>query len=183
MDLGLAGRVGIVTGGEGEIRAATERLLREEGAEVRELAGDAGAGNAGAGDGDDAPDGDAPAEVDFLVNFTGDAPAEDLRAAFEETIIAPLRAMTAIAPELAERGRGRIVNVVPSTEPVTSAAALALSRLFSDRYAKQGVLVNAVSPAPDADPEAIAREIAFLCSARASHIAGATWSVPAGVID
>ncbi len=158
MDLGLAGRVGVVAGAEGEVRAATERLLRDEGAEVRELPADGG----------------PPGDLDFLVNFTGDGPAEDLRAAYEQRVIAPLRTMKAIAPELAERGRGRIVNVVPSAEPVTGAAALALFRLFSDRFAKRGVLVNAVSPGPHADPEAVAREIAFLCSERASHVAGTT---------
>jgi len=158
MDLGLAGRVGVVTGATGELRRATTALLRDEGAEVVE----------------EAPGGD----VDFLVNFTDGAPAADPRAAFERRVMAPMWAMKAIAPALAERGRGRIVNVVPAADPVTGAAALALTRLFADRYAKRGVLVNALSPAATADPEAVAREVAFLCSERASHIAGT-----AGVID
>jgi 3-oxoacyl-[acyl-carrier protein] reductase len=163
MDLGLAGRVGIVTGAEGGPRAATAALLRAEGAEVVET-----------------PASDDPerADVDFLVNFLGDAPAADPRAAFERRVMAPMRAMKALAPRLAERGRGRIVNVVPTADPVTAAAALALSRLFAERYAGRGVLVNALSPAADADPEAVAREVAFLCSERASHIAGT-----AGVIS
>jgi hypothetical protein len=33
MDLGPAGRVGAVAGADGELRAASARLLREEGAE------------------------------------------------------------------------------------------------------------------------------------------------------
>jgi NAD(P)-dependent dehydrogenase (short-subunit alcohol dehydrogenase family) len=162
MDLGLAGRVGIVAGTGGEVEEATARLLRAEGAELREPPVEGGE----AGD------------VDFLVNFAGGGPERDLRAAYERRVIAPLRTMKAFAPALAARGEGRIVNVVPTAEPVTSAAALALSRLFSDRYGASGVLVNAVSAGPDADPEAVAREIAFLCSARASHVAGS-----AGVID
>lgn len=158
MDLGLAGRVGVVAGADGELRTATTVLLRAEGAEVLE----------------GPPDG----EVDFLVNFLDDAPAADPRAAFELRVMEPMRRMKALAPTLAERGRGRIVNVVPSVDPVTGAAALALSRLFADRHGRQGVLVNAVAPAATADPEAVAREVAFLCSDRASHIAGT-----AGAID
>jgi hypothetical protein len=174
MDLGLAGRVGVMTGAGGEVEAAMARLLRDEGADVREARPDR------LGDGEQPRSGPL-AEVDFLVVFAGDAPG-DLRLAHERAVIEPMRAMKAIAPHLAERGDGRIVNVVPPAPSVAGAAALALSRLFADRYAKEGVLVNAIAPAPDAGPEAVAREIAFLCSARASHIAGATWGAAAGVI-
>lgn len=163
MDLGLAGHVGVVGGDGGEARAATERLLREEGAEVVEGAPE-GLGEVG--------------DVDFLVTFAGEAPADDRRAGFELDVMETMRAMKALAPLLAEHGRGRIVNVVSAADPVTAAAALSLSRLFADRYARQGVLVNALFPAATADPEAIAREVAFLCSERASHVAGT-----AGVID
>jgi hypothetical protein len=151
MDLGLAGRVGSMTGAGGEIGAATERLLREEGAEL-----------------------DRSDAADFLVNFVNEG--------FESAVMEPLRAMKALAPRMAERGRGRIVNVVSPADPVTGAAALALTRLFADRYAKQGVLVNAIVPEPGADPEAVAREIAFLLSEPASHVAGATWAAPSGAI-
>jgi NAD(P)-dependent dehydrogenase (short-subunit alcohol dehydrogenase family) len=57
-----------------------------------------------------------------------------------------------------ERGWGRIVNVSstagkrPSAAmaeySVAKAAELSLSRLYADRYAKDGVLVNAVCPGP-----------------------------------
>ncbi len=72
--------------------------------------------------------------------------------------MAPLRAMRAAAPAMAERGWGRIVNVCstagkrPSAAmpeySVAKAAELSLSRLFADRYAKSGVLVNAICPGP-----------------------------------
>ena len=72
--------------------------------------------------------------------------------------MAPLRAMRAAAPAMAERGWGRIVNVCstagkrPSAAmpeySVAKAAELSLSRLFADRYAKRGVLVNAICPGP-----------------------------------
>ena len=72
--------------------------------------------------------------------------------------MAPLRAMRAAAPAMAERGWGRIVNVCSTAGKrpsalmpeysVAKAAELSLSRLFADRYAAQGVLVNAVCPGP-----------------------------------
>ncbi len=72
--------------------------------------------------------------------------------------MAPLRAMRAAAPPMAERGWGRVVNVCstagkrPSAAmpeySVAKAAELSLSRLFADRYAKSGVLVNAICPGP-----------------------------------
>ncbi len=104
--------------------------------------------------------------LDVLVNNAGAAswrdldevPDEDWRAQYELNVMAPLRAMRAAAPAMAERGWGRIVNVCstagkrPSAAmpeySVAKAAELSLSRLFADRYAKQGVLVNAICPGP-----------------------------------
>ena len=104
--------------------------------------------------------------LDVLVNNAGaaswrdldDVPDEDWRAQYELNVMAPLRAMRAAAPAMAERGWGRIVNVCstagkrPSAAmpeySVAKAAELSLSRLFADRYAKQGVLVNAICPGP-----------------------------------
>ena len=104
--------------------------------------------------------------LDILVNNAGvaqwrdldDVPDEDWRAQYELNVMAPLRAMRATAPAMAERGWGRIVNVCstagkrPSAAmpeySVAKAAELSLSRLFADRYAKRGVLVNAICPGP-----------------------------------
>jgi 3-oxoacyl-[acyl-carrier protein] reductase len=104
--------------------------------------------------------------LDVLVNNAGSArwrdldevPDEDWRAQYELNVMAPLRAMRAAAPPMAERGWGRIVNVCstagkrPSAAmpeySVAKAAELSLSRLFADRYAKSGVLVNAICPGP-----------------------------------
>jgi 3-oxoacyl-[acyl-carrier protein] reductase len=104
--------------------------------------------------------------LDVLVNNAGsarwrdldDVPDEDWRAQYELNVMAPLRAMRAAAPPMAERGWGRIVNVCstagkrPSAAmpeySVAKAAELSLSRLFADRYAKRGVLVNAICPGP-----------------------------------
>jgi NAD(P)-dependent dehydrogenase (short-subunit alcohol dehydrogenase family) len=104
--------------------------------------------------------------LDGLVNNAGaaswrdldDVPDEDWRAQYELNVMAPLRAMRAAAPAMAERGWGRVVNVCstagkrPSAAmpeySVAKAAELSLSRLFADRYAKSGVLVNAICPGP-----------------------------------
>ncbi len=179
--------------------------------------------------------------LDVLVNNAGAAswrdldevPDEDWRAQYELNVMAPLRAMRAAAPAMAERGWGRIVNVCstagkrPSAAmpeySVAKAAELSLSRLFADRYAKRGVLVNAICPGPAesemwmdpgglldqsralsgaasreealaeagakrpigrlADPAEIAGAIVFLCSERASYVAGAAWSVDGGTVQ
>lgn len=178
--------------------------------------------------------------VDVLVNNAGtarardlfDVPDEDWRRQYELNVMAPLRAMKAFAPVLAERGWGRVVNVCSSAAKrpsaampeysVAKAAELSLSRLFADRYAGDGVLVNAVCPGPVeselwiepgglldqaaaatgaasreealaaagskrpigrlAGVEEIAAAIVFLCSERASYVAGSAWSVDGGTV-
>jgi 3-oxoacyl-[acyl-carrier protein] reductase len=179
--------------------------------------------------------------VDVLVNNAGaaqwrhidDVPDEDWYAQYELNVMAPLRAMRAMIPTMAHQGWGRVVNVCstagkrPSAAmpeySVAKAAELSLSRLFADRHAKQGVLVNAICPGPvkaemwmepgglldqshrmsgaesreDALAEAgakrpigrlaevgeIAAAIVFLCSERASYVAGAAWSVDGGTVQ
>ncbi|MGN6662914.1 MAG: SDR family NAD(P)-dependent oxidoreductase [Solirubrobacterales bacterium] len=179
--------------------------------------------------------------LDVLVNNAGaakwrdldDVPDEDWRAQYELSVMAPLRAMRAAMPPMAQRGWGRVVNVCstagkrPSAAmaeySVAKAAELSLSRLYADRYAKTGVLVNAVAPGPVeaemwmepgglldqsmeisgaasreealaeagskrpigrlAQAEEIASAIVFLCSERASYVAGAAWSVDGGTVQ
>ncbi len=118
--------------------------------------------------------------LDVLVNNAGaaqwrdldDVPEEDWYAQYELNVMAPLRAMRAAARPMAERGWGRIVNVCstagkrPSASmpeySVAKAAELSLSRLFADRYAKRGVLVNAICPGP---------------------VEGEMWMEPGGLLD
>src|SRR5262245_20925070 len=105
-------------------------------------------------------------QLDVLVNNAGtakwrdldDVPEQDWYSAWELNVMAPMRLMRAAAPGMRERGWGRIVNVSstagkrPSASmpeySVAKAAELSLSRLYADRYAAHGVLVNAICPGP-----------------------------------
>ena len=200
MDLGLEGRACAVTGASRGIGRETARMLCAEGANVllvarnRELLDEA-VGECSPGEAAalalDVTDADAGERIldeaterfgrlDVLVNNAGtavrrelaDIPDEDWTAAFELNVMAPMRAMRAAAPAMAERGWGRVVNVSSSSGKrpsastpeysVAKAAQLSLSRLFADRYAKQGVLVNAVCPGP---------------------VEGDLWMEPGGLLD
>src|SRR3954465_4543563 len=102
--------------------------------------------------------------LDILVNNAGaakrrnfdDVPDEDWYAAWELNVMAPMRLMRAATPGMGERGWGRIVNVSSSSGKrpsastpeysVAKAAELSLSRLFADRYAGNGGLINPTCP-------------------------------------
>jgi 3-oxoacyl-[acyl-carrier protein] reductase len=104
--------------------------------------------------------------VDVLVNNAGtarwrdidDVPDEDWQAAWDLNVMAPLRAMRAVVPAMQAHGWGRVVNVSSTAAKrpsrympeysVAKAALLSLSRLYADRVAADGVLVNAVCPGP-----------------------------------
>lgn len=99
-----------------------------------------------------------------LVNNAGTSTARplgeltdaDWEAQWRLNVMAPMRWMRALAPAMADRGWGRIVNVTSSSGKrpsstnvaysVTKSAQLSLSRAFAEAYAKAGVLVNAVAP-------------------------------------
>ncbi len=72
--------------------------------------------------------------------------------------MAPKRLMDATVPGMAERRWGRVVNVASTAGKrptasmpeysVAKAAQLSLSRLYADRWAPEGVAINAVCPGP-----------------------------------
>lgn len=179
--------------------------------------------------------------IEILVNNAGfaerqdleDTPEEDFRSQHELSVMAPLGLMRAVVPGMRERGWGRIVNVSSSAGKrpsemmpaysVGKAGMLSLTRIFAERYAADGILVNAICPGPTgselwmapgglldqargeaedgmsreqaqaavgskrpigrmASPEEIASVITFLCSNRASFVAGSAWSVDGGTV-
>jgi 3-oxoacyl-[acyl-carrier protein] reductase len=240
VELGLKGKACIVTGAGRGIGRAVAELLAEEGADVLAV-------SRGEGFQLDVTTPDAAerilAEVPrpwALVNNAGfsrtraidELSDADWQEQWELHVMAPMRLMRALAPRMAEGGGGRIVNVSSSSGKrpsgtldaaysVTKAAELSLSRYFADRFAGDGVLVNAVTPGPvEADTwlaeggladqlaersgstreevlestrsrsptgrmsseEEIAAAIVFLCSERASNVAGAAWSLDGGSV-
>jgi 3-oxoacyl-[acyl-carrier protein] reductase len=169
MDLGLDGKICVVTGATRGIGAATARMLAQEGAHVLSVA------RGGADLALDVTDPDAGERVLeacqgppwALVNNAGAGQARpldeltdaDWQAQWELHVMGPMRLMRALGPAMAEAGGGRIVNVSSSSGKrpsrrldasysVTKAAQLSLSRLFAEAFADKGVLVNAVAPGP-----------------------------------
>jgi 3-oxoacyl-[acyl-carrier protein] reductase len=263
VDLGLAGKVCVVTGASRGIGLETGRQLCAEAASVLLVARSAehlekavavcrAAGGQASALVCDVTDDDAGermlgaarealGEPDVLVNNAGtarwrdleDVPDQDWRAAWEVNVMASHRATRALVPGMRARGWGRVVNVSstagkrPSANmpeySVAKAAQLSLSRLWADRCAADGVLVNAICPGPTksdlwvaeggladqsaelsglggpaealekagagrpigrmAEVEEIAAAIVFLCSERASYVAGAAWSVDGGTVQ
>ena len=242
MNLGLEGRVCVVTGGTRGIGAATARMLAQEGARVLTVARSGGDLELDV----TAPDAGelvlqaCPEPPWALVNNAGTSRARglddlsdaDWQEQWDLHVMAPMRLMRAVAPAMAEAGGGRIVNVSSSagrrpsrrldaSYSVTKAAQLSLSRVYADTFAASGVLVNAVTPGAiegelwteeggladqiaarsgktrdevlestrtsppvgrmGTDDE-VAAVIAFLCSERASNVAGAAWAVDGGTV-
>ncbi len=201
MDLGLTDRACIVTGASRGIGRVTAVSLAREGAAVMLVARSEDAlAEAAAACGVDgrahalalditAPDAGERllrecqtrfGRIDALVNNAGASAVktieqltdEDWQAQWELHVMAPMRLMRAVAPAMAERGWGRIVNVASSSGKrpsktnaaysVTKAAELSLSRAFADQYAARGVLVNALAPGP---------------------VVGELWTEPGGMAD
>ena len=187
MELGLNGRVCVVTGASSGIGLAVACMLCKEGASVMMLARDperleqaaTRARRQGPGRvavlaldvvASDATErlrtecGHVLGPVDVLVNNAGTSFSRpllqlsdtDWQSQWELHVMAPMRFMRALAPDMAERGWGRIVNVSSASGKrpsltnvaysVTKAALLSLSRAFAETYASTGVLVNAVAP-------------------------------------
>ena len=168
----------LVARSEDQLEAAVEEITAEGGGQAAHLvldvtAEDAGERILGAAT-------ERFGALDVLVNNAGAAkwreidevPDEDWRAQYELNVMAPMRAMRAAAPAMAARGWGRIVNVCSTAGKrpsalmpdysVAKAAELSLSRLFADRHAKDGVLVNAICPGP---------------------VASEMWMEPGGLLD
>jgi NAD(P)-dependent dehydrogenase (short-subunit alcohol dehydrogenase family) len=131
--------------------------------------------------------------VDILVNNAGlypiggltpQTPVEDIDAAFAVNVRAPFLLVAELAPPMAARGQGAIVNVLTTVAQLgmaglglygASKAALGLlTRSWAAEFGAQGVRVNAVSPGPTRtreNPQAIAFLERLAAQAPAGRIA------------
>jgi NAD(P)-dependent dehydrogenase (short-subunit alcohol dehydrogenase family) len=184
----LAGKRALVTGGTSGIGRASAVALAREGAHVlisgrseergRQVVAaiEAAGGEAEFVRADLASAEDVRAlaarasDIDILVNNAGVFPAgpthELPESAFDETfavnVKAPFYLTAAIAPQMAARGNGSIVNVTTmvaefgmaglSAYGASKAATALLTKAWAAEYGPNGVRVNAVSPGPTSTP-------------------------------
>jgi 3-oxoacyl-[acyl-carrier protein] reductase len=183
MDLGLKGKVALVAAGSKGIGLATAKMLVEEGCKVSicsrsqesleyalTLIGDGAI--AIPCDVTSAPDIDRWVQdsrsklgpIDILVTNTGGPPAgswqvmtdDQWQSGFDSTLMNVIRMVRAVAPEMKERGWGRIVhntslvakepNALLPISSTLRAGLMALTRLQALELAPFGITVNGVLP-------------------------------------
>lgn len=189
----LAGRTALVTGSTGGLGVAIAKALAAEGARVivsgRDKArGDAVVGDIraaggqaefiaadlGAGEAQVRRLAEAAGPVDILVNNAGiwslpvptEAVSEEtLLESYRTNVLAPFLLTGALAPAMAQRGGGAVVNIGSITGLIggdksalyssTKAAVHSLTKSWAAEYGPQGVRVNAVAPGPIATDRAL----------------------------
>jgi len=178
VDLGLAGKVCLVTGSTAGIGYEVATRLAAEGAHVVSTGRrDEGPGELhvvadltgrGAADQPVAAAVERFGRLDGLVNNVGgtdvrrlaDLTDDDWQTSFELNLMSAVRATRAAIPVLKAAGGGAIVNVSSSAGKrpslimpdysVMKAALLSFSRLVADQHAADGIRSNAVTPGPTA---------------------------------
>ena len=165
MDLGLTGRVALVTGASKGIGAAIADELEAEGARVarssrstERFAWDTNDVD-GAGPLVDAVEAEL-GQVDILVCNTGGPPLgeplsftrEQWETAYRSLVLAPVALIERVLPGMRERGWGRVLNVASSTvrEPIAPlvlsnthrSAVVAGFKTWAREYASDGVTFN-----------------------------------------
>lgn len=141
-------------------------------------------------------------DVDVLVNNAGVAPGgptaqttqEAFDQAFDINVKAPFFLTAAIAPRMAARGGGSIINISTMAATIgmnglaaygaSKAALESLTKAWTAEYAPHGVRVNAVAPGPTRTPASAAMGEMFdvLASSTAAGHGGTPEEIAAAVV-
>jgi NAD(P)-dependent dehydrogenase (short-subunit alcohol dehydrogenase family) len=191
-DMALQGKTALITGGTSGIgRAVAERLARD-GAEViisgrdeargrdvvKRVQAAGGTARFIAADLASFEDvrrlAEATSDVDVLVNNAGVFPGgptdqtteEAFDVTFDVNVKAPFFLTAAIAPRMAAKGGGSIINISTMAATIgmnglaaygaSKAAVESLTKAWTAEYAAQGVRVNTVAPGPTRTPASAA---------------------------
>jgi 3-oxoacyl-[acyl-carrier protein] reductase len=156
------GRVALITGAARGIGNAIAQLFQEQGAKIlvptrKEL-------DLSCNDSIDRYCSQLDLQVDIIVNNAGINPLGaadefsdiELTETLQVNLVAPMRLIRALSPEMARRGYGRIVNISSIWSEVakprrfvyatTKSGINGMTRALAVELAASGVLVNAVAP-------------------------------------
>jgi NAD(P)-dependent dehydrogenase (short-subunit alcohol dehydrogenase family) len=148
--------------------------IRRRGGNADFVAADLGAGEHGAKDLADRATAAAGGQLDILVNNaalllmpkpTAEIEERELQEAFAVNVFAPFLLTGLIAPGMAERGHGAVINIGSNTGLRGSAGSAVYSgnkailhsftKSWADEYGPSGVRVNAVAPGPISTERAV----------------------------
>ena len=179
---GLSGRSVLVTGGGGAIGGAICRRFAEEGARVLVADRNRDAAQKVAGEVDgralifdiasyaQAKEALGSQPVDVLVNNAGwdrfqnflDTEPRDWEALIDINLRGPLNLHHLVVPQMAARGKGRVINIASDAARVGSSGEsvyaackggiVAFSKTLARELARKGVTVNVVCPGPTDTP-------------------------------
>ena len=165
--LAAEGAFVVVSGRDKKRGDAVAADIRATGAGAEFVAADIGAGEAEVKRLADAALAAAGGQIDILVNNaamllmptpTADVPEQLLREAFDVNVFAPFLLTGLIAPTMAERGAGAVINIGSiaglrgsdgsAIYEANKSAIHSLTKSWAAEFGPSGVRVNAVAPGP-----------------------------------